>query len=186
VKKAFEEHDTAPGASPSSPATKSTPTRIKTPRKNVSSGDDAEDIQATPTPKRKRGEFSANPFRLLFQYELLTILATPKKKVIDEDEQKFKPEPLEDEDELLDIKPKRAKVTPKPKTKANGAIRKEIIDGDDEDAFFDAPEQPEVDIKDLADAAGEQVKNERKTTTPSSYTSPAFTPMFLQHRAEHC
>jgi hypothetical protein len=72
VKKAFEENDTAPGASPSSLATKSTPAKIKTPRakKNVSSGDDAEDIQATPNPKRKRGEFSANPSRLLFQYEL--------------------------------------------------------------------------------------------------------------------
>jgi hypothetical protein len=114
-------------------------------------------------------------------------VATPKKKVIDEDEQKFKPEPLEDEDELLNTKAKRAKATPKPKTKANGTIKKEIIDADDEDAFFDASEQPEVDIKDLADAAGEQVRNERKftlTTPSSSHISSAFTSKFLQHRAE--
>jgi hypothetical protein len=171
VKKAFEENDTAPGTSPSSPV-KGTPAKAKTPRPKAakaSSGDDTEDIQATPTPKRKR--------------------ATPKKKLVDEDEQKSKPEPdVEDKDELLDTKPKRAKVTPKPKAKANGAIKKEVMD-DDQDAFFDASEQPEVDIRDLADAAGEQVKNERKSTivTPgSSHTSSAFTSKFLQHRAEHC
>lgn len=106
MKKAFEENDTAPCPSPVKGTPKST---VKKSRKTAtSSGDDVDVAQTTPTPKRKR--------------------ASPKKKVASaEDEAKFSsdPENEDDQEELLESKPKRAKVgktnsivAPKPKSKS--------------------------------------------------------------------
>jgi hypothetical protein len=172
MKKAFEENDTASGASPSSPVKNHTPAKPKTPRtkaaKNTSSGDD---VEATPTPKRKR--------------------ASAKKKVTDDDdgEVKFKPEPeIEDDDDLLDVKPKRPKATPKPKVAPkpkNGTVKNEVIDDEEEDTFFDAPEQPDAQCPtDDMFSIETEAKNERKSSTPSR-TGSTFTSKFLQHRAEY-
>jgi hypothetical protein len=180
MKKAFEENDTAPGASTSSP-TKNAPGKVKTRRtkasKLTSSEEDGEELKTTPAPKRKR--------------------ATPNKKTaVDAGAAKFKPDPdAGDEDELLDKKPKRAKITKakvtlKPKTKAKGVVKKEEVEEEEEeeeeDAFYDAQEEVQIDgqgqTDDMFDIKTE-AKHERKFTPPDR---SALTSKFLQHRAEHC
>lgn len=134
MKKVFEENDTAPGTiSPvdNSPAkAKTTPksTFKKSRTSATSSGSDVDDTQITPSTKRKR--------------------ASPKKKVAPtEDEAKFKPDPEneDDQEELLEPKPKRTKVGKNnikvtPKLKLKGIVKKEDTNEDGEDSFFDAQE----------------------------------------------
>ena len=139
MKKVFEDNDTAPDVgTPRSPV-KNTPTKakgtpkstVKKPRKaTTSSGDDQDDVQTTPASKRKR--------------------ASPKKKIAATDEEaEIKPEPdnegEEEDDELLDTKPKRAKVDKNkikviPKPKPKDIVKKEETTDDGEDSFVDAQE----------------------------------------------
>jgi hypothetical protein len=136
MKKVFEENDTVPGTS--SPVDNTAAKAKTTPKSTVkksctsatSSGGDVDDTQITPSTKRKR--------------------ASPRKKVAPtEDEAKFKPDPEneDDQEELLESKPKRTKagkntikVTPKLKLKRKGIVKKEDINEDGEDFFFDAQE----------------------------------------------
>lgn len=127
MKKAFEENGTAP--CPSSPVKDTPKSTVKKSRKTAtSSGDDVDVTQTTPTPKRKR--------------------ASPKKKVASaEDEAKFSsdPENEDNQEELLESKPKRAKVgktnsivTPKPKPKS--IIKEEETSKASVTSFSDAQE----------------------------------------------
>jgi hypothetical protein len=129
MKKAFEENGTAP--CPSSPVKDTPKSTVKKSRKTAtSSGDDVDVTQTTLTPKRKR--------------------ASPKKKIAStEDEAKFSsdPENEDDQEELLESKPKRAKVgktnsivTPKPKPKPKSIIKEEENSKASVTSFSDAQE----------------------------------------------
>ncbi|RYO28704.1 hypothetical protein AA0111_g6709 [Alternaria arborescens] len=127
MKKAFEENGTAP--CPSSLAKDTPRSTVKKSRKTAtSSGDDVDVTQTTPTPKRKR--------------------ASQKKKIAStKDEAKYSsdPENEDDQEELLESKPKRAKVgktnsivTPKPKPKS--IIKEEETSKASVTSFSDAQE----------------------------------------------
>ena len=143
LKIAFDKGD----APPSTPSKATPATPKKTPRTSKTKTEDGGEGTPTATPKRKR--------------------TLPKKKAVDDDEQKFKAE-TDDDQEGEVAKPKRAKTTPnakaKPKPKngfrasdnrkeaeeAQTVIKSEPVE-DDGDVFLDAPEQAAVNV----DAEGE-------------------------------
>lgn len=118
MKQPFEAGGGPPGSNPTSP----TP---KTPSKKTQAA--ATDNEATPTPKRKR--------------------ASPKKKIVGQNEVEIKPEQESDEDEDM-LSPKKAKVNgkanveegpdvPLPTTETTTLVKNEVEDHV-EDIFIDA------------------------------------------------
>jgi hypothetical protein len=133
MKQAFDAGDAAPTSARNTPVKNTSTTPKSVPL--AAPGDD--DEAATPTPKRKR--------------------ATPKKKAINTDDEKFKPESdLEDDEDML-TPSKRAKVSKSktknqtkasdtvmkrnsPTTEATASINNEV---DDDEVFHDAQEHTE-------------------------------------------
>jgi hypothetical protein len=114
MKKKFEDNDTTPATLPSSPIKAATAKSRAAPKSAIKKElNTAEDVKASPNAKRKRS-------------------------VVAHDDAKYKPSTdSEEEDELHEDKPKRAKPN---RRKNEATVKQEDEEEDGGDAFFDAQE----------------------------------------------